>query len=182
MSFGPDNWSLINHKARPRLRRPLDHPASVLSVRPVKPGDRVIQIVTIGFWAEHVVKLYKLEGLKHIGDITGLPHAPRSVLLWKFGADDTSRLHALVGTANGNLLIAKLEVHGPQLNIKSRRTLSLGTRPVDIEGFSGTGEHVMTCGSRAIVLSWEEDRERIAYHRISTKVYPYYPSSAGWPR
>jgi hypothetical protein len=160
------------------LQRRLDHPASVLSVRPINPGDRTIQIVTIGFWAEHVVKLYKLEDLKHIGDITGLSHAPRSVLLWKFGADDTSRLHALVGTANGNLLIAKLEVQGPKLNIKSRRTLSLGTRPVDIEGFLTSGEHVMCCGRRAIVLSWEEDRECIAYHRISTKVIHYIPSSA----
>ena len=178
MSSGPDNWCFINYEARLRLRRLLDHSASVLSVRPINPGDRTIQIVTIGFWAEHVVKLYKLDGLKHLGDITGLSHAPRSVLLWKFGADDTSRLHALVGTANGNLLIAKLEVQGPNLDIKSRRTLSLGTRPVDIEGFSGTGEHVMSCGSRAIVLSWEEDREGIAYHRISTKVSPYVSSSA----
>ena len=182
MSLGPHIWSLIDHEARLRLRRPLDHPASVLSVRPTKPGDRTIQIVSIGFWAEHVVKLYKLEGLKHFGDITGLSNAPRSVLLWKFGADDTSRLHALVGTASGDLLIAKLELHGPKFDIKSRRMLSLGTRPVDIEGFPRTGERVMTCGSRAMVLSWEKDRERIAYHRISTKVNRYFLNSANWLR
>lgn len=147
-------------------------------MRPFNPGDKHNQIVTIGFWAEHVVKLYKLEDLKQIGEITGLSHAPRSVLLWKFGAKNTSRLHALVGTVNGNLLIAKLEVQGPNINVRMRRTLSLGTRPVDIEGFSDTSENVMACGSRAIVLSWEEDRERIAYHRISTKVNPYLPSPA----
>jgi hypothetical protein len=150
----------------------------VLSVRPISPGDRGNQIVTIGFWAEHVVKLYKLEDLKQIGEVTGIPHAPRSVLLWKFGAKNTSRLHALIGTANGNLVIAKLEVQGPNLNVKARRTLSLGIRPVAIEGFSDTGENVIACGSRAIVLSWEEDRERIAYHRISTKVRLSFPSSA----
>jgi len=149
----------------------------VLSIRPISPGDKVNQIVTIGFWDEHIVKLYKLEDLKQIGEITGLSHAPRSVLLWKFGAKNTSRLHALIGTANGNLLIAKLDVEGASLNVKPRRTLSLGTRPVDVEGFSDTGEHVVACGSRAIVLSWEEDRESIAYHRISTKVRASFPSS-----
>ena len=180
MSFGRHNWNVINYGARLRLQRPLDRPASVLSVRPINTGDQGNQIVTIGFWAEHVIKLYKLEDLKQIGEITCLPHAPRSVLLWKFGAKNTSRLHALVGTANGNLLIAKLEVEGATLNVKTRRTLSLGTRPVEIESFSGTGENVMACGSRAIVLSWEEDRERIAYHRISTKVHSFLPSSARW--
>ncbi len=158
-----------------RLRRSLPHPASVVSVRPISPGDKANPIVTIGFWAEHIVKLYRLEDLKQIGEITGLSHAPRSVLLWKFGAKNTSRLHALIGTANGNLLIAKLDVKGPNLDVKTRRTLSLGTRPVDVQD---TGEHVIACGSRAIVLSWEEDREGIAYHRISTKVRPSFSSSA----
>lgn len=157
----------------------------MLSVRPISPGDKVNQVVTIGFWAEHVVKLYKLEDLKQIGEVAGLSHAPRSVLLWKFGAKDVSRLHALIGTANGNLLIAKLEVKGPNLDVKTRRTLSLGTRPVEVQGSSDTGEHdlhgvgeVTACGSRAIVLSWDEDREGIAYHRISTKVRPSFSSSA----
>ena len=150
----------------------------MLSVRPINPGDKVNQIVTIGFWAEHVVKLYRLEDLGQIGEVAGLSHAPRSVLLWKFGAKNTSRLHALIGTANGNLLIAKLDVKGPNLDVTTRRTLSLGTRPVDVQGFSDTGEHVVACGSRAIVLSWEEDREGIAYHRISTKVHRSFSSSA----
>jgi hypothetical protein len=145
----------------------------VLSVHPCNPWDPANQIVTIGFWAEHVVKLYKLEDLKQVGEITGLPHAPRSVLLCKFGAKNISRLHALVGTVNGNLLIAKLDVQSWNLSVKTRRTLDLGARPVDIEGLTGTGENVIACGSRAIVLSWEEDRERVAYHRISTKVHPF---------
>ena len=60
VSFGPDNWK---HGALLRPLRHLDYPASVPSVRLIKPGDRTTQIVTIRFWAEHVVKLHKLEGL-----------------------------------------------------------------------------------------------------------------------
>lgn len=114
--------------------------------------------------------LLKLPSLKSFNDPRPEPdrhevHLPRSVLLHTFG--DTAP-YLLVGLANG--LLVAYELDPKTLEMKGRRTISLGSMPLCLTpSRHGADKHVVfVSGSRPAVVFLEN--RRLQYSPIVLKV------------
>ena len=137
----------------------------------------------------------------HIADLVcplfvpiSLPHLPVSLLLCQWGLGDPSRrqptviskthpTHLLVGLGNGNLHVYGLNFAHGLATVGEQKLISLGsTKPVFIAPFrlppeeGGTDkQNVLACGSRPVVLYWENGRLKhsplVRKVRVSHMVY-----------
>ena len=98
-----------------------------------------------------------------------LPHVPRSIMAWSFSASN-DQVHLLIGTGHGQLVSLKLNYTKVlSIDMSSRRSISLGDRPVSLQRCAVDGRTVvMATGGRTIIMSWSNGR--IAQHHVNVKV------------
>ena len=125
-------------------------------------------VAIIGFWEDFVIKICRLQNLAQVGEDIETPHTPLSVLAWNFN-ENKEGLHLLIGTGIGHIVSVKLQETKHRVVAASRRTITLGDRPVMLHRCNINGvEVIMATGSRAILLSWSNGR--IAQHHVNVKV------------
>ena len=128
-------------------------------------------LALLGFWEEHKVGMYSfdaLQPLKGAADIE-VPHVPRSIMAWSFGSGHHSQVNLLIGTGNGQLVTLRLNDTRDGIDMSSRRTISLGERPVHLCTCIADGNSVvMATGSRTVLLS--SNKQRITQHHVNIKV------------
>lgn len=89
-------------------------------------------------------------------------------MAWSFGATD-KQIQLLVGTGNGLLVTLKVSSGKAAVDMSSRRSTSLGDRPVYLYRCIVDGKVVvLATGGRTIIMSWSNGR--ITQHHVNVKV------------
>ncbi|KIM30042.1 hypothetical protein M408DRAFT_22463 [Serendipita vermifera MAFF 305830] len=142
---------------------------SALSIQPIQPEERKPTLALLGFWEDNTVHICHFSTLQMVAGSTGIqmPHVPRSIMAWSFGAS-AHQIQLLVGTGNGNLVTLKVSSGKATIDMSSRRTTSLGDRPVYLyRCVVDEKTVVIATGGRTIVMSWNNGR--VAQHHVNVK-------------
>lgn len=115
--------------------------------------------------------MYSFETLQPLkgGTDIEVPHFSRSIMTWSFGSGHHSQVYLLIGTGNGQLVTLRLNNTRDGIDLSSRRTTSLGERPVRLCTCVVDGNSVvMATGNRTVLLS--SNKQRITQHHVNIKV------------
>jgi len=98
-----------------------------------------------------------------------MSHVPRSIVMWSFGASNDN-VHLLVGTGSGQLVSFKVNTTRIlAVDMSSRRSISLGDRPVHLQICVVDNKSVVIATSiRTVIISCSNGR--ITQHHINVKV------------
>jgi hypothetical protein len=153
-----------------RASKKIDSEVSALTVQHIHPKDPS-NLVFIGYWANYVVSICRFETLNPLAgaDSIEVPHVPRSIMAWQFGSGSSDYLGLLIGAGNGQLLTLKLDSNSKTVALSSRRTTSLGDRPVFLQECYTHGRRaVLATGGRTVLIT--EKNGRILQDTVNVKV------------
>lgn len=125
----------------------------------------------IGYWDNYIVSICRFETLNPLAgaDTIEVPHVPRSIMAWQFGSGSSDYLNLLVGTGNGQLISLKLDSNSNVVDLSSRRTTSLGDRPVFLQECHTEGKRaLLATGGRTVLIA--ERNGRILQDTVNIKV------------
>lgn len=143
---------------------------SALTIRQLHPKEPGI-LVFIGFWNDYTVSICRFETLNPLAgaEKIEMPHVPRSIMAWQFGSGSSDHLSLLVGTGNGQIVTLKLDSNSKTVDLASRRTTSLGDRPVSLQECPvDGGRAIMAIGSRTVLMTGNNGR--VMQHAVNVKV------------
>ncbi|GLB38302.1 putative CPSF A subunit region [Lyophyllum shimeji] len=135
---------------------------SAVSCAPLDPSKPFANYVTVSYWGTNVIEIFVLDpqGFVSVAKSSPLPALVRSVLLYSFGSDHSSKgqdyhPYLLAGLADGSFVYFPWK----DKQLHDRKIISLGHAPVSLSACVVDGKRsVFAAGNRATVLSWEKKR------------------------
>lgn len=135
---------------------------STVSCAPLDPSKFFSTYITVSYWDSNEVEIFLIdrEGFVSVSKSAPLPALVRSILLYNFGIDHSSKgedyhPHLIAGLADGSLVF----IPWKDRQLKDQTIISLGHAPVSLTPCQVDGKRtVFAAGNRATVLSWEKKR------------------------
>jgi DNA damage-binding protein 1 len=147
---------------------------SAISCVPLNPGKHASKFIIAAYWRSNIVEIFSLSenGLKSESKTPPLPAIVRSVLLFNFGNDVSSKgadHHAFLLAGLGDGSVASMLWKDNEL--KDLVVVSLGHAPVSLTPFEvDDNRTVLAAGNRATVFFYDSKKNRLSNSPIMLKV------------